>query len=234
MMPMAILCGGLATRMRPVTETLPKSLIDVEGEPFIVRQLRLLAERGLTDAVLCVGRMGEMIRDRVGDGGEFSMHIEYSSDGETLLGTGGALKRALPLLGDAFFVLYGDSYLECDYRAVGDAFAGDPRAFGLMTVFENRNRFDASNVVFREGRIVRYDKKSRTSEMHHIDYGLGVLRREALADVSSDAPSDLAEVYRALAEEGRLAGYEVRERFYEIGSPDGLAELKARVRAAGR
>lgn len=232
MMPIAVLCGGLATRMYPLTKTLPKSLVEVAGEPFIFRQLRLLAESGIDEAVLCVGRMGEMIRDRVGDGRRFSLRIRYSFDGETQLGTAGALKKALPLLGGPFFVLYGDSFLECDYAAVAAAFAEAEDALGLMTVYRNDNRFDASNIVFRAGRIVEYDKKSPTPDMAHIDYGLGALRPEALASVAAGAPADLADIYRRLLADGVLAGFEVKRRFYEIGSPNGLAELERHIRTS--
>ena len=232
MMPVAILCGGLATRMYPVTRTLPKSLVEVAGEPFIFRQLRLLARNGIRDVVLCAGNMGEMIREKVGDGGQFAMRVGYSFDGDQLLGTAGALKKALSLLPDAFFVLYGDSYLECDYRAVASAFAlSEKRMPALMTVFENKNQFDSSNVVFRDGRIVRYDKKTCAGEMMYIDYGLSIVRDEALATVSLAQKTDLGDIFFNLAREGELMGFEVRNRFYEIGSQSGLAELERHIHA---
>lgn len=230
MMPIAVLCGGLATRMRPITEKIPKSLIEVAGEPFLFHQLRLLRRSGIEDVVLCIGRMGEMIRERIGDGDAFGLRTRYSSDGDRQLGTAGALKKALPLLGKRFLVLYGDSYLECDYRAAAAAFEANPEAEGLMTVYGNDNRYDASNVLFRDGRILRYDKKNQTPDMRHIDYGLGALRDSALAPVPEGEAADLADVYARLATEGRLAGFEADKRFYEIGSPQGLADLEERMR----
>ncbi len=226
----ALLAGGLATRLRPITETIPKSLVTVAGEPFLAHQLRLLHAHGFRRVVLCVGHLGEMIRQEVGDGSAFGMELEYSFDGAKLLGTGGAIQRALPLLGEAFVVLYGDSYLPMDYAAAVGAFAASGKP-GLMTVFHNQGQWDTSNVVFADGTIRRYDKRELTPDMQHIDYGLGILRAEALAGYPKDEAFDLAEVYRDLSRAGQLAGYEVRHRFYEMGSPVGLAELDALLTA---
>ncbi len=231
---MAILAGGLATRLHPITEKIPKLLVEVAGEPFFSHQLRLLRQSGLTRAVLCVGHLGEQIAAHYGDGEKWGVHLDYSFDGEKLLGTGGALIRALPQLGDAFYVLYGDSYLPIDYRAVGCAFleSGQP---GLMTVFENRGAYDASNVWFESGQIKLYDKKNKATQMHHIDYGLGVFAASAFARCPRDDAVDLAAVQTDLCRRGELAGFEVHERFYEIGSPAGLNELDQllRKRSAG-
>jgi len=228
--PVAILAGGLATRLRPVTEKTPKLLVEVAGEPFFSHQIRLLKNAGLTHLVLCVGYLGERIVEQYGDGSAWGIKIEYSFDGPKLLGTGGALINALPLLGETFYVLYGDSYLPIDYRAVGQAFLGSER-LGLMTVFENRGHFDTSNVWFEDGKIRVYDKKNRASQMHHIDYGLGVLRAEALKPSPHNEVVDLADVYGRLVSTGQLAGYEVQKRFYEIGSPAGRQELDELLRS---
>jgi NDP-sugar pyrophosphorylase family protein len=227
--PVAILAGGLAKRLRPITETIPKALVTIAGAPFIAHQLRLLHPAGLRRIIICAGYLGEMIEAEIGDGASFDLRIEYSFDGQRLLGTGGALKRALPLLGRRFFVLYGDSYLPIDYRKAALAFATGDKP-GLMTVYRNEGRWDASNVQFEAGQILRYDKKQRTPEMHHIDYGLGILRAESLASWPDNEPFDLADVYRYLLSENQLSAHEVTERFYEIGSPEGLAELDAFLR----
>jgi NDP-sugar pyrophosphorylase family protein len=227
--PVAILAGGLAKRLRPITETIPKALVSVAGAPFIAHQLRLLHGAGLRRIIICAGYLGEMIAAEIGDGANFGLRVEYSFDGPTLLGTGGALKRALSLLGRRFFVLYGDSYLPIDYRKVARAFVngGTP---GLMTVYGNQGRWDTSNVQFEAGKILRYDKKQLTPGMHHIDYGLGVLAAETLASWPENEPFDLADVYQHLLAKKQLSGHEVTERFYEIGSPAGLAELDAFLR----
>ena len=227
--PVALLAGGLATRLRPITATIPKSLVSVADEPFLFHQLRLLHSHGFRHVVLCVGHLGEMIREEAGDGSVLGMKLEYSLDGDKLLGTGGAIKRALPLLGKAFVVLYGDSFLPMDYGAAVRTFlqSGKP---GLMTVFHNHGQWDTSNVVFADGTIRCYDKKELTPEMRHIDYGLGILRSDALAAYPDDAPFDLADIYRDLSRGGQLAGYEVNHRFYEIGSPGGLSELDTLLR----
>jgi NDP-sugar pyrophosphorylase family protein len=225
MLPVAILAGGVATRLRPITDTIPKSLVRVAGRPFIEWQLEWLKKEGVTRVVLCVGHLGESIEKVVGDGMRFGLKVAYSYDGDRLLGTGGALRRALPLLGEAFFVLYGDSFLTCRFASVEAAFlaAGKP---ALMTVFKNDGRWDTSNVMFLEGNIVLYDKKDVSPEMRHIDYGLGVLTASALARYPEREPFDLATAYTDLSKRGELAGFEVRERFYEIGSLGGLEETE--------
>ena len=222
--PVAILAGGLATRLRPITEKIPKSLVPVAGEPFLAHQLKLLHARGIRRVVLCVGHLGEMIERDFG-GEKFGVKLDYSFDGDKLLGTGGAIKRALPKLGDEFFILYGDSYLPMDYAPVADFFHRSGKA-GLMTVYRNEGRYDASNVVFRDGEIVVYDKKLKSPEMKHIDYGLSLFKASVFEAFPADEKFDLADVMQKLVREKQLAGYEVPERFYEMGSPAGLAELE--------
>ncbi len=228
--PVAILAGGMATRLRPITEKIPKLLVEVAGEPFFSHQIRLLKAAGLTRVVLCVGYLGEKIVELYGDGSKWGMEIVYAFDGPKLLGTGGALIAALPVLGDAFYVLYGDSYLPVDYRAVGEFFLRSGQR-GLMTVYENHGRYDTSNVWFEGGAIKLYDKKNKVPQMHHIDYGLGVFRAGAFDGFPRDAVVDLAEVQKSLVARHQLAGYEIKQRFYEIGSHEGLNELDALLRA---
>jgi N-acetyl-alpha-D-muramate 1-phosphate uridylyltransferase len=228
-LPVAILAGGLATRLRPITERIPKSLVTVAGEPFLAHQLRLLHQHGLRKIVLCVGHLAEMIEQQFGHGEAFGMDLAYSHDGPELIGTGGAIRKALPLLGDAFYVLYGDSYLPMDYRAAAVAFRANGKP-GLMTIFRNEGEWDTSNVEFTDGQIFRYDKEHRTRSMRHIDYGLSLFRQDVFEKHPAGARFDLSTVQRDLACHGELAGYEVAERFYEIGSPSGLAELDALLR----
>ena len=225
-LPVAILAGGLATRLRPVTQEIPKSLVDVAGLPFAVHQVIWLRGQGIERIVFCVGYRGEMIREALGDGRRWNVSIDYVFDGDRLLGTGGALKRAQPVLGDPFFVMYGDSFVDCDLRSIERAFRIDGRA-GLMTVFRNDDQWDRSNVLFVDGRLHRYDKRNRTSDMRHIDYGIGVLSARALDAFPPGEPFDLAAVYERLLANNELIGFEVSERFYEIGSPEGLEETRA-------
>jgi N-acetyl-alpha-D-muramate 1-phosphate uridylyltransferase len=220
MFPVAILAGGMATRLGTLTESMPKSLLPVAGEPFVVHQLRLLQSNGIQHVILCVGHLGEMIEKAIGNGSAFGLKVEYSYDGEKLLGTAGAIRTALPMLGQNFFVMYGDSYLPCDYAAIEHEFSrcGKP---ALMTVFRNSGQWDVSNVEFDGSGILAYSKKSRAENMEYIDYGLGVFDASAFVKTHAD---DLADVYGELLRAGELAGYEVHERFYEIGSRDGLQE----------
>jgi len=228
--PVAILAGGLATRLRPVTEKIPKALIEVAGRPFLAHQLRLLQSAGIRKAVLCLGYRGEMIEREFGNRSQLGIELGYSFDGPELLGTGGAIRKALPLLNKRFLVLYGDSYLPTDYAAPGQAFL-DSGKLGLMTVFRNEGRWDKSNVWFVDGVIRSYDKKQQTPEMRYIDYGLGIFDATAFAGRPANEAFDLADVYRDLIARNELAGYEVKERFYEIGSREGLAELDAMLRS---
>ena len=229
-LPVAILAGGLATRLRPVTEKIPKSLLPVANRPFLAHQLELLQRTGIDRVVLCVGHLGEMIQREFGDGAQTGVHLDYSFDGPCLLGTGGAVRKALPLLGPKFFVLYGDSYLPVDYRAVANAFLASGKP-ALMTVYANEGRWDTSNVWFADGQIKRYDKNNRGPEMQHIDYGLSLFDASVFRALRPNQPIDLADILCDLVAQKQLMGYEVRERFYEIGSPDGLKELDALLRS---
>lgn len=224
--PVALLAGGLATRLRPITEKVPKVLVPVAGRPFLAHQLELLHKQGIRRVVLCLGHLGEMVVKEFGDGAAYGMQLEYSFDGPKLLGTGGALRQALPKLGGRFFVLYGDSYLTCPFAPIAEFFERSGKA-GLMTVYRNEGRYDTSNVVFRDGEILVYDKRVKLPEMRHIDYGLSLFRAEVFAQYPADEKFDLADVMTQLVARKQLAGYEVPERFYEIGSHAGLAELNA-------
>ena len=221
--PLALLAGGLSTRLRPITMTIPKSMVSVAGVPFIDHQLRLLVRQGIREVILCIGYLGEQIESYVGDGARFGCSVLYARDGTTLRGTGGAIRNALPLLGDHFFVMYGDSYLPIDFKLVYDKFLSSAMP-GLMTVFRNENRWDKSNVAFHQGKILAYDKVHRTSDMQYIDYGLGILSTEAFAPWMQTETFDLAAVYSALVRTKCLCGFETSDRFYEIGTPDGLHE----------
>jgi MurNAc alpha-1-phosphate uridylyltransferase len=222
-LPVAILAGGLATRLHPITQAVPKALVEVAGQPFIRRQLDYLRSQGVGRVVLCVGFLGEQIQAVIGDGSVCGLSVAYSQDWPDLLGTGGALKMALPLLDSKFLVLYGDSYLPVDFASVETEFLASDKP-ALMTVQRNADRWDKSNVLFRDGRILEYNKRAPRPEMRYIDYGLGAISAQVLEREKTAGPFDLADVYHQLSVSGELAGYEVYQRFYEIGSPQGLAE----------
>ena len=209
--------------MRPTTEAIPKALVDVAGKPFIVRQLSYLREQGIYHVVLCIGYLGDMVRELVGSGESFGLEVSYSEDGPHLLGTGGALARATPLLGEDFFVLYGDSFLPVNFSAVQEAYK-ESKQPALMTVLKNQNRWDTSNVLFVDSQLLEYNKNAPRAEMTYIDYGLGVVSASVMKRRPVGQPFDLADVYHDLSLLGQLAGLEVYERFYEIGSHTGLKE----------
>jgi MurNAc alpha-1-phosphate uridylyltransferase len=226
MLPVAILAGGLATRLRPATDRVPKALLGIAGRPFIFHQLELLKYQGIDRVVLCVGHLGASVRAAVGDGRTLGLAVDYSFDGSELLGTGGALKQALPLLGAEFFVLNGDSYLPCSFARIQSAYEAARRP-ALMTVLRNDNRWDKSNVLFKNGELIEYDKKSPRPEMSHIDFGLSVLSRDVFSRYAESKVIDLADICRDLSKSGQLAAIEVSERFYEIGSPQGIRDTEA-------
>ena len=224
--PVAILAGGLATRLYPVTETIPKSLVEVAGKPFILHQIEALRQQGISRIVLCIGNLGDQIVELLGNGQTYGLDIQYSFDGPVLLGTGGAIRTALPLLDETFFILYGDSYLTCDYPSL-DEFFNQSDADGVMTVYRNEGQWDTSNIVFKEGVIARYDKHNRTPDMQYIDYGLSLIKRSVFMARPVGQRFDLADIYHQLVEQKQMAGFEVFTRFYEIGSHEGLAETRA-------
>ena len=235
-LPIVVLAGGLAIRLRPLTDRIPKILVEVAGKPFGEHQIELFRRQGLSQVIFSVAYRGEQVVEAFGDGSRWGMQFTYVFDGPQPVGTGGAVRLALPHAGPAFFVIYGDSYLTCDFSAVERTFRASGKP-GLMTVFRNENRWDRSNVQYDNERIVRYEKTDADGAMRHIDYGLGILTPDALApwaDVT--AAFDLAQVYRRLIDQKALAGHEVDERFYEIGSPEGLADTEALLerRAQGR
>ena len=228
-LPVAILAGGLATRLKPLTEQIPKVLLNIAGKPFAVHQIELLHKNGINDIVFCLGYLGEKIQETLGSGQWWGVNLKYVFDGPTLLGTGGAIKKALDHLGEAFFVLYGDTYLDCSYNLIEQCFYANNKS-GLMTVLRNDNKWDLSNILFTEGHIVKYDKKNRTNDMHHIDYGLGILKATAFDKYPEGVAFDLESVYQDLLCRNELIGFEVRERFYEIGSIRGLEETRQYLR----
>ena len=226
---MALLAGGMATRMRPATLGTAKSMLRVAGEPFLSHQLRMLAEQGICDVVICCGYLEDQLRAYVGDGSRWGCRVRYSPDGAAPLGTGGALRKALPMLGEQFMVMYGDSYLPTRFRPVWETFLRSGSE-GLMTVYRNAGRWDTSNVEFNNGRIRKYSKQARTPEMQYIDYGLSCFRAQAFRSWPEGSGFDLAGVSLELLSRNQLAGFEVSERFYEIGSHTGLAETDRLLR----
>lgn len=216
--------------MRPRTLTLPKSMLEVAGRPFIDWQLEALARSGFARVTLCIGHLGEQLRERVGDGTAFGLAVDYSEDGPTLLGTAGALRRALHLLEPTFLVTYGDSYLPFDYSAPLRDLDQHPEALGTMSVFENRGRWDASNTRVEGERVVSYEKGATSPDVTFIDYGAVALRREVVSALPEGAALGLDGVQADLARRGRLRALVARERFFEIGSEAGLAELDRKLR----
>jgi NDP-sugar pyrophosphorylase family protein len=224
MLPLAILAGGYATRLGLLTSETPKCLLKINERPFVDWQLDLLMAHGYSDFIFCVSYKSDAVQEYLGDGSNRGARIQYSLDGDTQLGTGGAIQKALPKLGEKFGVIYGDSYLPTNYRAAEQFFL-DSRSLALMTVYENRNQFDSSNVEFTNGKLIDYEKGSNNRQMHHIDYGITFFREATFRPWRKNSAFDLSEVCHQLATQGELLGFEVLERFYEIGSLQGIREF---------
>lgn len=221
--PVIILAGGMATRLGLLSKNTPKSMVLVDTDPFIAHQLRLLKNHRFEKVILCVGYLGDQIREYVKDGKQFGLSVTYSDDGEQLLGTAGAILKASSLLDGNFFILYGDSYLQVDYKLIQNFFELQNKP-ALMTVYKNNDRGDYSNIEFINNEIIKYDKKNKTINMHYIDFGLSIVKKDIFSNL--DSYEDLSDLYQKLLQENQLAGYEVFQNFYEIGSKNGLSNFK--------
>jgi NDP-sugar pyrophosphorylase family protein len=228
MLPIMILAGGLATRLYPITEKIPKSMIPVNGAPFIYWQMKLLEEAGFDKFILCVSHKSQEIKNYLKDGSKFGVEVIYSEDGEKLLGTGGAILKATRFVDEKFAVLYGDSYLPLDYK-LAERYFLEINKPAMMTIFKNDNIFDQSNVLYVNHSIVEY-KKKLNDDYKHIDYGLSFFTKSVFQKYPTETNFDLAEVCENLAENAELAGYEVFERFYEIGSLQGIQDLETHLK----
>jgi NDP-sugar pyrophosphorylase family protein len=232
-----VLAGGLGTRMLPRTERVPKILLPVAGRPFGAWLLARLAAAGFAEALLCIGHLGGEVRRELGDGSAFGLRLRYAEDGDRLLGTAGALRRALDDLAPTFLVTYGDSYLPFDYHGPLRDLRAHPEALGTMAVFANDDRYDQSNTAIEGEMVVRYEKRPRDAapdpELRFIDYGATALRREVIAALPAGEPHDLSSVQRALAAAGKLRAFPAERRFFEIGSEAGLADLEAELSSGG-
>lgn len=229
-MQAVILAGGLATRLGALARDIPKSLIPVSGRPFLGWQLERLRASGFIDVLICIGHLGSQIREFARHGAAFGLDISYAEDGPVALGTAGALRGALDQLAPTFLVTYGDSYLPFDYSLPVRDLDAHPDALGTMSVFKNEGRFDRSNTEVRGAHVVRYEKGSDDPALDHIDYGALALRRELIAALPPATPYGLDQLQARLAREKRLRAVLATERFYEIGTPAGLAELDKRLR----
>jgi MurNAc alpha-1-phosphate uridylyltransferase len=229
MLPLAVLAGGYATRLGSLTKEIPKCLIEVDGQPFVDWQLDLLIKNGYSDFVFCISYKSNLVQKYLGNGSDRGIRIQYSLDGATQLGTGGAVQKALPILGDTFGVIYGDSYLPINYSEVEKDFLIS-NSDALMTVYKNRGQFDHSNVEFENGSVIDYEKGSNSESMQHIDYGITYFKRAAFDRWADQSSFDLSVVCNQLSKEGQLGGFEVFERFYEIGSVKGIEEFTQHLR----
>jgi MurNAc alpha-1-phosphate uridylyltransferase len=224
MLPIAILAGGLASRLGSLSINTPKCLIEINGKPFIEWQLKLLKAAGYKDFVFCISHKSDQIEKYLGNGSRYGLNFNYSLDGEKQLGTGGAIKKALPILGQNFAVIYGDSYLPIKFTDVEAAFINSS-ASGLMTIFRNNNHLDTSNVEFSDNKIVEYNKNNKNLRMHHIDYGLTYFREEAFRTYYNIEVFDLSNLCTHLSTTKKLDGFEVFNRFFEVGSIQGINDL---------
>lgn len=232
MLTVAILAGGLASRLKPITEVIPKSLVTINHKPFIEWQLNLLAKRGITKVVLCLGYKAEMIKDFVGNGSKFNLDVKYFFDGDEQLGTGGAIKNALPALENEFMVLYGDSYLNIDYAKATEAYKRSSLP-AMMTIYKNEGKYDKSNIKIKNDEGIEYKKVNNGFGYSHIDYGLSFFERDVFEMSNFGTKFDLSQICENLSGRNLLAGFEVYDRFYEVGSHSGIQDLTQHLKRNG-
>ena len=231
-MQAVILAGGLATRLRPLTEQMPKCMINIQGKPFLQYQLELLKQNGVGKIILCLGHLANQVEKYFKNGEQLGLQLTYSLEEKGLLGTGGALRKALPFLDEEFLVLYGDSYLDFPYSEMIQHFY-EIRPQALMLVYRNQKRWDKSNVVLENGHVKIYDKSGTHPGMDYIDAGLSILTRKAVQEIPENQFYDLAKLYHSLADQKRLPAFEIKSRFYEVGSPAGLKDFAAHMEKGG-
>jgi len=227
-MQTVILCGGKATRLYSLTKKISKSMVRIEGRPFLEYQIELLRKNGIFDIILCIGNKGGQIKKYFRDGKELGVKIKYSKDGKKLLGTGGALKKAESLLREVFLVMYGDSYLPFSFRSAIKFFEKSDK-LGLMTVLKNQNKYEKSNIALKGEMVVYYDKEKKAKEIKYIDYGLSAFKKIALNFFLENQTYDLSQLHKFLIEEKQLLAFEVKQRYYQIGSIDGLREFERHI-----
>tara|TARA_B100002003_G_C14056443_1_gene508708 strand:- start:348 stop:1040 length:693 start_codon:yes stop_codon:yes gene_type:complete len=229
-MQVAILAGGLATRLKGLTRNQPKSMVKIQGKPFLGYQLELLQREGIKNIILCLGHMGEQIKRHVGDGSKYEMNIRYSAESKPL-GTAGALKKAEALLDEVFFAMYGDSYLFVDFNRAMSYFESQNK-LALMTVYKNYNRYGRSNTAIEGNLVKKFSQSQRTDDMAYIEYGANIFKKEALGLIPENQSYSLDDLFLKLIERKELLAFEVKERFYEIGSPQGLKEFGGYMKGA--
>jgi NDP-sugar pyrophosphorylase family protein len=228
-MQIVILCGGLGTRLSHLTKYTPKSMIQIEGKPFLEYQIENLKKQSIKDIVLCVGHLSEKIEEYFGKGEKFEVNIKYSYEKEKLFGPIGALKNTEPLLEETFFIMYGDSYLSVDLHKVQNYFMQHDKP-ALMVVYKNQDKYDRSNLIVQDNMVIGYGEKERTRDMIYIDYGTSILRKKILEILPKDTPISTEQFFSDLVKKRELMAFEAEERFYHIGDLESLEEFRSYIR----
>ena len=224
-MQMVIICGGLGTRLGHLTKYTPKSMIEIEGKPFLEYQIENLKKQSITDIVLCVGHLSKKIEEYFGNGQRFGVNLKYSFEKEKLLGQIGAVKNAEPLLEDSFFIMYGDSYLTLDLHKVYNFFMQHDKP-ALMVVYQNHDKYDKSNIIIQDNMVIGYGEKQKTRDMIYIDYGTSILRKKVLDYVPKGTSYSTEEFFTDLIKKQDLMAFESDKRFYHVGDPDSLEDFR--------
>lgn len=228
-MQIVIFCGGLATRLKNLAKNKPKSMMDINGKPFLEYQIDNIKKYDIKDIVLCVGHLSEQIIDYFGNGEKFNVNIKYSHDGEKPLGPIGALKKAEPLLKKDFFIMYGDSYLSVNFKDVYNFYKKYDKA-ACMVVYKNKDKYDKSNLIIKDNLVLGYGDKQRTKDMVYIDYGASLLSKKTLYNLKDDTFYSTGDFFSKLIKNHELLAYEVKTRFYHIGNPEALEELRKYIK----
>ena len=232
MFSILIICGGLGTRLYPITKNLPKSLIEINNRPFIYWQLKYIEQQGFKDIHLCLGNMGEMVEEAVKKFKLINLNITFSYDGDKLLGTGGAIVNALSNVTDDLFIQYGDSYLPVNYKKIQNSYLSNDKKI-LMSIIKNNNKWDKSNVIYKDSKLLEYNKKNYSDNMEYIDYGLSIVSKTIFESYNQKETIDLADIFQKASINSQIIGYEVSEKFYEIGSKEGIKDFKEYLNLKG-
>ncbi len=228
-----ILAGGLGTRLRPITEKMPKPMAPVMGEPFLHWQLKDLKRQGYQRVLLLTAYLGEQIEQHFGDGSKYGMQITYSRE-PSPLGTGGALRHALSKLENEFFLLNGDSFLMAPLDQMALTFHKSTCS-AMISTYSHQPTHPPMPVIpnleCQGGRVIRYEKDAGPEKgFHQIDSGVYLLKRSILGS-RPEGIFALADLWPPLIAEGSLAAFGVDDRFYDIGTMDRLAEFESAIRA---
>jgi NDP-sugar pyrophosphorylase family protein len=228
-MQVAVLAGGLGTRLRPITDRLPKCMTPVGDKPFLYYLLQLFKEKGTDEVILCTGYLGEQIEEYFGNGKNMGLRLLYSRENGCLLGTGGALKLAEPILHDSLLVVNGDTYLNIDYKTIYEDF-NMSKAQALIVASQCPTDTCGDLAVDDNFNVTAYDKTNPVGK-DYVNAGVMGLKRDILAEVNPAQVVSLeADIFPNLISRGDVRACITAKQFYDIGSFSGLGIFERTIK----